>query len=71
MPRFDGRRLRDQRLLAGVHAADLAALVGRTPWAVWAWERGQSRPDVDTALQLADALAVPLDTLLADELAVA
>jgi transcriptional regulator with XRE-family HTH domain len=63
---FDGRRLRDQRKLAGIPASALAARVGRTTWAVWAWERGQAHPSVDVALQLADALAVPLEVLLTE-----
>lgn len=71
MPRFDGHRLRDQRLLSGVPASDLAARIRRSPRTLWAYERGAVRPSVDVALQLADALQVPLDTLLADDLAVA
>jgi transcriptional regulator with XRE-family HTH domain len=65
MPRaFDGRRLRDQRRLAGISAPALAARVGRTTSALWAYERGQVHPPVDVAVQLADALGVSLDTLL-------
>lgn len=69
---FNGRALRDQRRLAGIPAAQLAAAVGRTEWAIWAYEAGRTTPPVDVAADLADALDVRLDQLLTQaEMAVA
>lgn len=70
---FDGAALRDQRRLAGLTAAQLAAAIGRTEWTVWSYETGRVRPPVDVAVGLADALDVHLDQLLTrtTELAVA
>lgn len=68
---FNGPALRDQRRLAGLSAAELAATVGRTEWTVWDYERGRITPPVDVAVGLADALHLRLDQLLTAELAVA
>jgi len=68
---FDGAVLRDQRRLAGLSAAQLAAAVGRTEWAVWGYETGRICPPVDVAAGLADALHVQLDRLLTPMRAVA
>ncbi|WP_019072396.1 helix-turn-helix domain-containing protein [Streptomyces hokutonensis] len=70
---FDGAALRDQRRLAGITAAQLAAVVGRTEDAVWSYETGRATPPIDIAAALADALDVHLDQLLTHtaELAVA
>ncbi|MFF4836576.1 helix-turn-helix domain-containing protein [Streptomyces sp. NPDC001315] len=61
---FNGAALRDARRLAGIPAAQLAATVGRTEWAVWSYETGRVRPPVDVAAGLADALDLHLDQLL-------
>jgi transcriptional regulator with XRE-family HTH domain len=61
---FDGRRLRDQRRLAGISAAQLAAQLGRSEWAVYSWETGRTEPPVTVAAAAAAALALPLETLL-------
>jgi transcriptional regulator with XRE-family HTH domain len=68
---FNGAALRDQRRLAGVTASDLANCVGRSSYAIWAYEAGRMRPPVDVAAGLADALEVGLDQLLADDRQVA
>nr|WSY53807.1 helix-turn-helix domain-containing protein [Streptomyces sp. NBC_00886] len=70
---FDGPALRDQRRLAGLTVAQLAAAVGRSVWVVWDYERGRVTPPVDVAAGLADALDLRLDQLLTRtaELAVA
>lgn len=69
MPRaFSGPRLRDQRLLAGVSVHQLAARVGRTCWSVYAYERGQAQPPLPVADAIADALGLPLDRFLADDM---
>lgn len=62
---FDGAALRDQRRLAGIPAATLAAAIGRSEWSVWSYETGRVIPPVDVAVGLADALRVRLDQLLA------
>ncbi|MFF2384053.1 helix-turn-helix transcriptional regulator [Streptomyces sp. NPDC058108] len=61
---FDGPALRDQRRLAGLSAAQLAAAVGRTEWAIWSYERGLTSPSVSVAATLADTLGLRLDQLL-------
>lgn len=65
MARFDGAALRDQRRLAGIPAAQLAAAVDRTADAVWSYETGRATPPVDVAATLADTLGVRLEQLLA------
>lgn len=61
---FNGPALRDQRRLAGLTAAQLAATVGRSEWTLWGYETGRVIPPVDVAAGLADALALHLDQLL-------
>jgi ribosome-binding protein aMBF1 (putative translation factor) len=61
---FDGAALRDQRRLAGLSAAQLAAAIDRSEWTVWSYEAGRTVPPVDVAAGLADALSVGLDLLL-------
>ncbi|WP_328845458.1 helix-turn-helix transcriptional regulator [Streptomyces sp. NBC_00258] len=69
---FSGASLRDTRLLAGVSTAELAASVGRTPWAILKYETGTAQPPIVIADALAEALGVPLESLLVnDSLAVA
>ncbi len=69
---FSGASLRDTRLLAGLSAAELAASVGRSPWAVLKYETGAVQPPILIADALAEALGVPLESLLVnDSLAVA
>jgi transcriptional regulator with XRE-family HTH domain len=64
---FSGARLRDERLLAGFTAAQLAARVGRTPSCVLKYEAGIAQPPIPVADALADFLGVSLDRLLADD----
>lgn len=59
--------MRDQRKLAGVTVAQLAAHVGRSAWLIYDYERGRAQPPVCVADGLADALGVRLDVLLADD----
>lgn len=65
---FNGPRLRDQRRLAGLTAAELAALIGRSPWAVYSYESGRMQPPLTVAAAAADVLALPLDGFLLDDL---
>lgn len=64
---FSGRRLRTARRTAGLTAEQVAARVGRTPYTVWGWERGNARPSVDVVDALANAVGVSLADLLADD----
>lgn len=68
MPRtFSGPHLRDQRRLAGLSVHDLAALVGRSCWTIYVYERGEAQPPIPVADAIADALGLPLDRFLADD----
>lgn len=64
---FNGGRLRAARHAAGLTAEQVAARVGRSPWAVWRWERGAAQPGISVADSLADAVGVSLPDLLADD----
>lgn len=64
---FSGARLRDERLLAGFTAAQLAQHVGRTKSAVLKYEAGAAQPPITVADALADALGLPLERFLADD----
>ena len=64
---FSGRQLRAARHAAGLTAEQVADAVGRSPWAVWRWERGGAQPGIDTADLLATTVGVALPDLLADE----
>lgn len=55
---FDGARLTLARNLAGLRKSDLAALIGKSPTAVSAWESGAKRPTPATVAQLALGLSV-------------
>ncbi|MEU1447086.1 helix-turn-helix domain-containing protein [Streptomyces mirabilis] len=65
---FNGPRLRDQRRLAGLSAAELAALIGRSEWAVYGYETCRIQPPLAVAAAAADALALPLGGFLLDDL---
>ncbi|MFF2215038.1 helix-turn-helix transcriptional regulator [Streptomyces antibioticus] len=67
MRQFSGPRLRDQRLLAGLSAAQLGERVGRSESTVCRWERGRTQPSISYADAVADALGIRLDVLLADD----
>ncbi|WP_238431851.1 helix-turn-helix domain-containing protein [Streptomyces cavernae] len=60
--------MRDQRRLAGLSAAELAARIGRTTWCVYGIETGRMQPSLAVAAAAADALALPLESLLLDDL---
>lgn len=57
-PFFDGARLTLARHLAGLRKTDLAALVGKSPTAVAAWESGAKRPTAAAVAQLALSLSI-------------
>lgn len=63
---FNGPRLRDERRLVGLSAAELAAHVGRSEWAVLKYETGAAQPPLAVADALAAALGLPLERFLAD-----
>ncbi|MEU5281129.1 helix-turn-helix transcriptional regulator [Streptomyces asoensis] len=66
MRTFSGSLLRAQRTRCGLSASQLAARVGKSPWAVYDWEQGRAQPPIPVADAVADALGVTLDALLAD-----
>lgn len=65
---FNGAALRDQRRLAGLSAAELAAHIGRSEWAVYSYETGRMQPPISVAAAAAGALGLPLVSLLLDNL---
>ncbi|MER5473729.1 helix-turn-helix transcriptional regulator [Streptomyces sp. NPDC002685] len=64
---FHGPKLRDQRRLAGLSAAELAAQLGRSESAIWAYETGRMQPPLSVAAAAASALELPLEALLHDD----
>lgn len=64
---FSGASLRDQRRLAGLSAAELAAAVGRSEWVLFKYEAGLVQPPIVIADALAEALEIPLETLLVND----
>ena len=73
MPRcFSGPALRTARRSAGLSVTQLAARVGKSPWALYRIEQDRVPVPVDLADALAEAVDVPLEGLLhSDPLAVA
>lgn len=65
---FSGTRLRAQRRRAGLSVHDVAAMVGRSCWSVYAYERGQAQPPIPVADALATAVGAPLERFLSDDL---
>ena len=57
--------VREQRLLRGLGQTELAELAGVTRQSVGAIEAGRHSPNVDTAVRLAQALGVSVETLFA------
>ncbi|WP_077692898.1 MULTISPECIES: helix-turn-helix domain-containing protein [Nocardiopsis] len=55
---FDRARLTLARQLAGLRKSELAALVGKSPTAVTAWESGAKSPSPATVAQLALSLSI-------------
>lgn len=64
------KRLREARLSAGLSQRELGLRIGLSEDVVSSrinrYERGTSEPDFQTARRLADALNLPLSSLLAD-----
>ena len=60
-----GRSLQSLREAQGLSVAQLAEACDVSPYAVWAWEAGRSRPLAPRIRRLAVALGVPADSLLA------
>ncbi|WP_406100789.1 helix-turn-helix domain-containing protein [Streptomyces canus] len=65
---FNGPRFRDQRRLAGLSVHDVAARIGRTCWSVYRYEQGAAIPSISVADALADAVGLPLDRFLVDDM---
>lgn len=49
---------------AGISQAELARRIGKSPQQVHNWESGFRTPKLDALLKIAEALGVPLETLL-------
>lgn len=65
MRTFNGPRLRDERRLVGLSAAQLAARINRSEWTVWGYETGRAQPPLAVADALAATLGLPLERFLA------
>lgn len=62
-----GQRIRSARHDAGLKLEDVADTLGVGKSALHRWEVGERKPSVPMLQQIADALGVKLDKLLADE----
>jgi transcriptional regulator with XRE-family HTH domain len=58
-----GRRVEAMARARGLSRTELAKRVGITYVSLWGFLMGNSRPSLQTACKLADALRVPLDKL--------
>ncbi|MEV6833610.1 helix-turn-helix transcriptional regulator [Streptomyces sp. NPDC051133] len=65
--RFSGHQLRTARRTAGLSVRQVAASVGRSRYAVHAYERGAAQPPIEVADRLADVVGASLTDLLADD----
>lgn len=64
---FNPNKLRAVRTAHGLSRIELAERAGVSPFSLRDFERGISRPSVNTLAALADELNVPLDELVARE----
>ena len=67
MTRFDGQKLRELRLAAGIRTEQLALDVERTNDTIRAYEMGKAKPTVGLLCRLADRLDVPVGELFASD----
>ncbi len=63
-----GGKIQARRKAMGLSQEDLAQLIGVSRQSVTKWETGQSAPDLDRLVELADMLGVSLDFLLREPL---
>lgn len=61
---FDREALNRLRVDAGMSVGDLHRITGVSASAIYAWEAGTRRPEVDSLGVVADALGVSIDVLL-------
>jgi transcriptional regulator with XRE-family HTH domain len=61
-----GERIRAARLGKGLTLDELAAMTGVTKVAVWAWERGRTRPKAENLSHIAEALGTSAPVLFPD-----
>ena len=59
-----GGKIQARRKAMGLSQEDLAQLTGVSRQSVTKWETGQSAPDLDRLVEVADVLGVSLDFLL-------
>lgn len=62
-----GETIAEARKAKGMTQLDLANKMNVTDKAVSKWERGLSRPDIDSIPRLADVLGIPVDELVRSE----
>jgi transcriptional regulator with XRE-family HTH domain len=58
---FSGRRLRDERVSAGLSPEHIAIAVQRSAYSVREYEWGRVTPSVTTLARIADLLDCPID----------
>ena len=68
MRTFSGTQMRAQRRIAGLSVHDVAARIGRSYWTVYDYEHGEAVPPIPVADAIADALGLPLDRFLVDDI---
>lgn len=61
---FSGPRLRAFRRVHHLEARDLAILVGRSEWMIWAYETGRAVPPLHVALRMADVFGISVEDLV-------
>ena len=59
-----GKRIKMFREKKGLSQKDFASMIGQKNGTVSNWERGHTRPDVDTLVEICKALDVSADELL-------
>lgn len=65
-----GRRMRVYRMQAGLTMAQLAKLVGCSFQAIGTYERAEREPSLIVAYNIAQALGITLDQLIAEKVVV-
>ena len=59
-------RLKIERVSRGLKLADIAQLVGVSSATVSNWEKGETYPDIDKAIELSRYYDVPIKELFSD-----
>lgn len=64
-----GQRIKELREQHGWTQFELGSASGIQPSAISRWEQGKTRPSIDSAMKIADALGITLDDLVGRKLA--